>query len=667
MTSLPVVVKFIFSYLLLISGVQSTITVQTDHPVHASADFFKLVNLNPARLNTINQRVLQVRSDIKKLDEKVDKLQKNYESQKTKVDQINTKLDEITKKIDQIVTNTKPKTANLNLQYQYHDDRPVPSFGEANRNKRIVSNQRILVGRSIVNDETNHDEYTNEFRSGGGLNDQSKSLDEFIQDVIDWQRTTDTKMAKIMNAVTEIYKEDKQLSLDLSKLNERSQRNQTSEDRIDLFERMRKEFKEQFSVNKAELKNYISDVNENCLRTKTQNENLTFLLLGIKDDLGNPMKTSTSKFGQENSVLQPDDETHLLDTTSSGKSELFCKGTVNLINNTIELFRTDLNNVRQQIIGKLDKENTRINERIYTLNNNYQHLNNLRNCNSTAYRPQSIDQTNQLNNNVQNEIDTHSMRSSFDTAAAAAVTVKPFEYTTATTTTSTTTSTFIPPFYQAPRKRDDDPESRSKSNPRTKRINPIKYGQIKKRNCHVPNLVSPANCEDLYMDRVNCDGVYVVLFQDEAIRVYCEMDDGGSTVIMRRGQFNDYPLTMFNQDWESYRKGFGNIDADFWLGLDKIHQLTRSKNQMLEIDLESFSGEQLTLKFDQFYVDDESNNYKLTIGKPAKENSNYASLFLQHNGASFATHDRNNAFKCARKFEAGWWYFDNFQCKLMKI
>jgi ficolin len=44
----------------------------------------------------------------------------------------------------------------------------------------------------------------------------------------------------------------------------------------------------------------------------------------------------------------------------------------------------------------------------------------------------------------------------------------------------------------------------------------------------------------------------------------------GWTVIQRRvdGREN------FSRDWDDYKEGFGNLQDEFWLGNEKIHQLT---------------------------------------------------------------------------------------------
>ena len=38
------------------------------------------------------------------------------------------------------------------------------------------------------------------------------------------------------------------------------------------------------------------------------------------------------------------------------------------------------------------------------------------------------------------------------------------------------------------------------------------------------------------------------------------------------------------------KEGFGNLNGEFWLGLDKIHRLTVSGGYKLRIDLEDIHG-----------------------------------------------------------------------------
>ena len=45
----------------------------------------------------------------------------------------------------------------------------------------------------------------------------------------------------------------------------------------------------------------------------------------------------------------------------------------------------------------------------------------------------------------------------------------------------------------------------------------------------------------------------------------------------------------FYLGWKEYKNGFGRVDRDLWLGLDKIHRLTSQSCNVLRVDLEDFA------------------------------------------------------------------------------
>ena len=86
-------------------------------------------------------------------------------------------------------------------------------------------------------------------------------------------------------------------------------------------------------------------------------------------------------------------------------------------------------------------------------------------------------------------------------------------------------------------------------------------------------------------------GVYNIKPDDQgSFKVFCDMktSGGGWTVFQRRmdGSVNFY------RGWNDYKKGFGNLKSEFWLGLDKIHRLTSSKRNKLHIDMEDTKKKQ---------------------------------------------------------------------------
>ncbi|GIX68244.1 techylectin-like protein [Caerostris extrusa] len=103
---------------------------------------------------------------------------------------------------------------------------------------------------------------------------------------------------------------------------------------------------------------------------------------------------------------------------------------------------------------------------------------------------------------------------------------------------------------------------------------------------HLPNcpnaLVKPMDCADVLRGGHNKSGVYTVWPKKQGGRRQATgrvLRHGhgrrGWTVFQRRGNFLK-PKDYFYKDWASYKKGFGHIDQDFWLGNDNIYALSTS-------------------------------------------------------------------------------------------
>lgn len=78
-------------------------------------------------------------------------------------------------------------------------------------------------------------------------------------------------------------------------------------------------------------------------------------------------------------------------------------------------------------------------------------------------------------------------------------------------------------------------------------------------------------------------------------------------VIQRRG----YKMVDFNQGWFSFVEGFGNLDEDYWIGLDKIHAMTKGHMHELYIHLVFANKETRYAYYDNFAISGKSDDYKL--------------------------------------------------------
>ena len=133
-----------------------------------------------------------------------------------------------------------------------------------------------------------------------------------------------------------------------------------------------------------------------------------------------------------------------------------------------------------------------------------------------------------------------------------------------------------------------------------------------------------------------------------------ETDGGGWTVIQRRGDFGN-PSDYFLKKWNDYKYGFGDLNEDFWFGLEYIHQLGKDKEQQLLIELQDFGYGKATTIINNFHVGDEPSNYTLSH----QGSSNNLGSGFPPSGTEFSTIDRDNDVwpsNCAETYSGAWWY-----------
>ena len=97
-----------------------------------------------------------------------------------------------------------------------------------------------------------------------------------------------------------------------------------------------------------------------------------------------------------------------------------------------------------------------------------------------------------------------------------------------------------------------------------------------------------------------------------AFNVFCDQTTagGGWTVFQKRIDGS----VDFNLNWSDYKRGFGNLGGEFWLGLDRIHRLTSDNNSMLRVDMVDFEGRSAYAEYSSFGVRSEHDKYQLILG-----------------------------------------------------
>ena len=159
------------------------------------------------------------------------------------------------------------------------------------------------------------------------------------------------------------------------------------------------------------------------------------------------------------------------------------------------------------------------------------------------------------------------------------------------------------------------------------------------------------------------DGVYWINLRNrKTTRVFCDMttDGGGWTVFQKRFDGS----VDFNQDWNTYKSGFGSVEGEHWLGLENIHLLSSiAPNMQLRLYAKRFNGGEKFANFENFFVGDEASKYLLRTGAPTT-GSFHNGLRNYADGMMFTTKDSDNDAKgnnnCAITYSSGWWFKECF-------
>ena len=121
------------------------------------------------------------------------------------------------------------------------------------------------------------------------------------------------------------------------------------------------------------------------------------------------------------------------------------------------------------------------------------------------------------------------------------------------------------------------------------------------------------NCAEVYNSGDKISGVYKINPDGLGeFEVFCDQKTagGGWTVFQKR---RDGSVDFFRA-WDDYKRGFGNLNGEFWLGLDKIHRLTVSGGYKLRIDLGDIHGKTAFAEYSSFSVTSERAKYQLNLG-----------------------------------------------------
>ena len=136
----------------------------------------------------------------------------------------------------------------------------------------------------------------------------------------------------------------------------------------------------------------------------------------------------------------------------------------------------------------------------------------------------------------------------------------------------------------------------------------------------------------------------------------CDMaSDGGKWMVI---QCRINGSVDFYLNWTDYVNGFGDLEGEFWYGLENIHCLTTREDVELRIELGNGTVPSIVWTYQLFKVGRADTNYRLTIGQGTGVGGTHDAMAV-HNGAAFSTRDRDHdnwITNCAKVFGGAWWY-----------
>ncbi|KAM9779865.1 angiopoietin-related protein 6 [Neosynchiropus ocellatus] len=164
------------------------------------------------------------------------------------------------------------------------------------------------------------------------------------------------------------------------------------------------------------------------------------------------------------------------------------------------------------------------------------------------------------------------------------------------------------------------------------------------------------DCQHVLDSGETASGIYLLRPQsaNRLLQAWCDQSrsQGGWTVIQRR---QDGSVNFF-RTWEQYKQGFGNLDGEYWLGLEHLYWLTKQAQYKLRVALEDWQGRQAFAEYDSFHLEPESDWYRLRLGQ---YHGNAGDSLSWHNNKAFTTLDRDKdsyTGNCAHYQKGGWWY-----------
>ena len=129
-----------------------------------------------------------------------------------------------------------------------------------------------------------------------------------------------------------------------------------------------------------------------------------------------------------------------------------------------------------------------------------------------------------------------------------------------------------------------------------------------------------------------------------------------------RGVSTVQPTSIY-RNWQIYKKGFGQLQHEHWLGNDNLHLLTAQavlsgSEVRFEFGIRDSSSKRYA-KYSSFHIDSESNAYQLHIKGYSGNIGGTEPSLAHHNNRKFSTPDVDNdasSGNCAHQRRGAFWF-----------
>ena len=138
--------------------------------------------------------------------------------------------------------------------------------------------------------------------------------------------------------------------------------------------------------------------------------------------------------------------------------------------------------------------------------------------------------------------------------------------------------------------------------------------------------------------------------------------DGGKWLVIQR-RING--SVDFYRNWTDYVHGFGDLEGEFWYGLENIHCFTTREDVELRIEVGNETTPSIVWTYQLFRVSGAATEYILTTGEGQGTGS--PDNMAPQDGRRFSTRDHDNdawSRNCAAVYGGAWWYNACFSSNL---